>query len=375
MELSPERMIEYLRDQSMSMKGVLETKSHQPIHMLESNTDGYFTLDQKWQLTYFNKAAEELFFNNHKNLLGKVIWGEISDNLNPLSFQKIFLQTVREQKPVYFEVSTYPEGNWMEVHAYPTNTGLSVFFRDITQRKQIEDQLRLSEERFTGLFNEIGRLDRLELIAKMAGSISHEIRNPLTTVRGFLQLLSKKPDTFRYHEYFSLMIEELDRANAIISEYLSLANNTPIEIKPLNINQIIEKLLPLIQADALMTDNYIQIELQKVPDLLLNKREIRQLLLNLVRNGLEAMSPGGCLSINTFSEGEEVILTVQDQGHGIPADILDKVGTLFFSTKDYGTGLGLSICYSIAQRHNASIKINTGNTGTTFLVRFKKQAH
>ena len=108
-----------------------------------------------------------------------------------------------------------------------------------------------------------------------------------------------------------------------------------------------------------------------IPDLLLDKKEIHQVIHNLTRNGLEAMPPGGCLFIRTYKDGDVVVLAVQDQGKGIEPDVLEKLGTPFFTTKENGTGLGLAVCYSIAARHNAKIEIETGADGTTFYIKFK----
>lgn len=218
---------------------------------------------------------------------------------------------------------------------------------------------------------EIYRLDRLNLVGEMAAGIGHEIRNPMTTVRGFLQMLGGKEECVRHKEYFNLMIEELDRANSIITEFLSLAKNKAVDLKAQNLNNIVEAIFPLIQADAIRSDKYINMELENTPDLLLDDKEIRQLILNLFRNGLESMSPGGSLTIKTFTDGKEVVLAVKDQGKGIETDTLDKLGTPFYTTKDTGTGLGLAVCYSIAARHNATIKVETNSGGTTFFVRFK----
>lgn len=228
---------------------------------------------------------------------------------------------------------------------------------DITEQKQLE--------------KEIARLDRLNLVGEMAAGIGHEIRNPMTTVRGFLQMLGEKDDCTKYKEYFNLMIEELDRANSIITEFLSLAKNKPVELKKQNLNKIVTVILPLITADAMVTDKYIKVDLDNIPELLLDEKEIRQLILNLVRNGLEAMSPGGHLKIKTSAEDDEVVLAVRDYGKGINPDVLEKIGTPFYTTKESGTGLGLAVCYSIAARHNATINVETGPDGTTFFVRFK----
>jgi len=130
-------------------------------------------------------------------------------------------------------------------------------------------------------------------------------------------------------------------------------------------------LLPLLQADAMKDDKTIKLELGNIPCILFDKDEIHQLILNLGRNGLEAMLPGGYITIKTFKESDRVVLAVQDQGKGIAPEVLERIGTPFFTTKDNSTGLGLAICYSIAQRHNARIDVETGSTGTTFYVRFK----
>lgn len=220
----------------------------------------------------------------------------------------------------------------------------------------------------------MARLDRLNLVGEMAASIGHELRNPMTTVRGFLQVLGGKPECMAYKEYFNLMIEELDRANSIITEFLTLARNKVIQLKPENLNRILDAITPLIQADAMIGDKYINVETGDIGELLLDEKEIRQLILNLVRNGLESMNPGGTLTIKTYQEDGEVVLAVQDQGKGIEPSLLEKLGTPFLTTKEDGTGLGLAVCFSIAERHGAAIKVETGRTGSTFSVRFARQA-
>jgi two-component system, sporulation sensor kinase E len=217
---------------------------------------------------------------------------------------------------------------------------------------------------------EISRLDSLNLIGEMAAGIAHEVRNPMTTVKGFLQLLSEKQEYKQHYGIFTLMVSELDRANSIITEFLSLVKNKPVDIKPQDLNSIIENLFPLIQADATVADKYVNLELNRIETLFADGNELRQLILNLVRNGFEAMSPGGKLTIKTYMINNMVVLVVQDQGKGIDANAIDKIGTPFFTTKDNGTGLGLATCYSIVARHMASIDFDTGPSGTTFYTRF-----
>lgn len=218
--------------------------------------------------------------------------------------------------------------------------------------------------------DEMARLDRLNLVGEMAAGIGHEVRNPMTTVRGFLQIFREKKEFCNYTEQLDLMVEELDRANSIITEFLSLAKNKSIDLKRSCLNNIVKTLYPLMQADAVKSDKNINLELEDIPMILLDEKEIRQVILNLVRNGLEAMPPGGNLTIRAFEEKGEVILSVRDQGAGIKPEVLEKLGTPFFTTKETGTGLGLAVCYSIAARHNAVISIDTGPKGTAFDVIF-----
>ncbi|MEN6390198.1 MAG: AAA family ATPase [Syntrophomonas sp.] len=214
------------------------------------------------------------------------------------------------------------------------------------------------------------RMDRLNLIGEMAAGIGHEIRNPMTAIRGFLQLLSSNDYYEKDHMYFELMIEELDRANGIISEYLGMAKDKRVDLKYTDLDRIIHFLFPIINADANYQGMEVKLELGTPPMLLIDEKEIRQMILNMARNGLEAMSPGGILTIQTKVEKGQIVLAIKDQGQGLSPDILDKLGTPFVTTKEKGTGLGLAVCYSIAARHQANIGAETGPQGTTFKICF-----
>jgi len=234
---------------------------------------------------------------------------------------------------------------------------------DITERKEAEQEL-------TRLHVEMAHLERLNLVGQMAAGIAHEIRNPMTTVRGYLQLLGSKEEFGSHGSTFELMIEELDRANLIISDFLSLAKSSPTEVQCQNINVILRHLYPLLEADAFTQNKQIVFEAKETPDILLDAKEISQLVLNLCRNGLEAMPVGGTLTIRTYVEEGRVVFSVEDEGCGILSEYLDKLGTPFFTTKDNGTGLGLVTCYSIVKRHNATIYLKSSPGKTTFFVRF-----
>jgi two-component system, sporulation sensor kinase E len=227
---------------------------------------------------------------------------------------------------------------------------------DITERRRLDQELT--------------RLRQLNLVGEMAAGIAHEIRNPMTTVRGFLQLSKGGLKA----ESIELMIEELDRANSIITEFLSLAKNTISNQKLQSLNSVLMHMSPLLEAEALLVGKHVALELDACPDLLLDEKEIWQIVLNMGKNGLDAMPTGGQLTIRTFAEGEHVVLQIEDQGTGIPEELLSRIGTPFFTTKEQGTGLGLAVCYSIANRHRAVIDVQSGSIGTTFTIRFPQHS-
>lgn len=219
---------------------------------------------------------------------------------------------------------------------------------------------------------EIARLDRLSLIGQMATAIGHEIRNPLTTVKGYLQLFSQKTIFSSYAPQFNLMLDELSRANCIITEFLSLSHDKAIKMLPCSLNDMINNFQPIIESEALFHGMSLHMELKNTPNLLLDEKEIKQLILNLTRNSFEAMEKGGCLSIKTYLLSSYVVLAISDQGKGIAPELLSKLGTPFFTTKEGNAGLGLAICYSIAHRHKAKIDFISGKDGTTCSIYFPK---
>lgn len=324
--------------------------------VIESITDGFFTLNNKWEFTYVNKHQYFPQRKTAKDVLGKNIREVFPSSIDTVMYKE-FHRAMSERTTVHFEFLSISDEYWYEVSAYPYDDGICCIFKNITEKKQYEQELK--------------RLSNIDLIGQMAAGISHEIRNPMTTVRGFLQLLKEENIYEKHNKYFNLMIEELDRSNSIITEFLSMGNTKKSDLQMLDLNLIIHDTIPLIKIDTHNQNKYIQVDTNDIPELLLNRNEIRQLLINLYRNGLEAMSTGQVLTISTYKEGQNcVVLAVRDQGKGIRPEVLEKLGTPFYTTKDNGTGLGLGICYVIAARHNAKIEIQTGSEGTTFFVKF-----
>ena len=323
-------------------------------------------LKPKYRINYISPAVLQVTGYTNADFLADVHLPFKVIHPDDQQIAKKFMRSVPDhiQETLILRILTKDQRTvWLEQKVVPIYhhngklIGIQGIIRDISERKNLE---RLSSA-----------LDKMSAVRNMAASVAHEIRNPMTTVNGYLQLMARKKQYQGDCDKFKLMIDELRRANLIIDEYLAASREKVIHLKPNNLNDIILAVLPLLQATANNTHITIKTQLGNLPELPLDENEIRQLILNIVRNGVEAMPAGGFLNIKTYHDKNEVILSIRDHGSGIPEEILDTIGTPFVTTKDTGTGLGLSVCYQIAARHHANIKIDTNHTGTTFFICFE----
>ncbi|WP_419885645.1 two-component system sensor histidine kinase NtrB [Paenibacillus sp. B-A-8] len=242
-----------------------------------------------------------------------------------------------------------------------TNTALSGGVVLIAQ--DITDEVKLRSE--------LDHVERLSLVGQMAAGITHEIRNPMAVVRGFLQLMREKSSD-DLDSYYQIVLEELDRANSIINDFLSLAQSRISDKEKVLLHRIIEEISPLLWADANLRGQSVELKLNaSIHEMELNVREIKQLILNLGRNGMEAMGPKGILTLETHSTQDKVELIVRDRGIGMSESQREKLFSPFFTTKREGTGLGLSLCLSIVERHNGKINVESvEGEGTVFTISF-----
>jgi len=335
------------------------------LNYLINNMNEVFVLyDNRQNITFVNNSNSGLMGYQQAELVGSQLLQFVTEEHRHHTAGQIDECLVRSRQAVFETVLIRQDGSeaLVRIKSSPIIDdgevqGGMLLIEDISEYRKLEKQ--------------IARLDQLNTVGEMAAGIGHEIRNPMTAVKGFLQMLSQYEEYAHHQHYFHLMLEELERANSIISEFLSLAKNKLVDRQPHNLNLIIGNLFPLLQADALLTEKALVLELNDIPELLLDEKEIRQLIVNLVRNGMEAMEAGGMVTIYTARDGEDVIMEVRDEGNGIAPGMLERLGTPFLTTKENGTGLGLAICYSIVARHGAAIEPIARNNGTTIQVCFK----
>lgn len=344
--------------QSKSLENKLDM-----IQVLESNPDACYFVNNNWEIEFINKAgepyiktAEPFIHKTKEELIGENIW-DIVPHLIDTEIYRTSLKAFDKQTTQIIEYKSELLKCWFEVKMYPNENGLFVVLIEITDKKESEKQKQ--------------QFEKLHIIGEMAAGVAHEVRNPMTTVKGFLQLMAaENQENEKNRSRYKLMIDELNRVNDIITQFLDIANVKPENLENYSLNNVINTVLPLLETRALKEGKTIKLNLNEFPELRIDKNEIRQLLLNMINNSLDAMDSGKTVQISTFVENEKVILAIKDEGTGIPADMIDDITTPFFTTKETGTGLGIPICFSIAKRNNAEIDFTSNSEGTTFNIRF-----
>ncbi|MBY0122713.1 ATP-binding protein [Bacillus sp. S/N-304-OC-R1] len=223
----------------------------------------------------------------------------------------------------------------------------------------------------TKIQRELQRAEKMNAIGQLAASVAHEIRNPMTVVKGFLQIfLAKEQMSEEERMYIRLMIEEMSRAETIINDYLSLAKPDIELMEKLNAAEIASKVLDLMNSYAMMSKNILVIpNLNEDVYIKGNVSELKQVLINILKNGIEAMKDGGTLRIDVYKEANYGVFQISDSGIGMTPEELERLGTAFYSLKEKGTGIGMMVCYQIIERMKGRIEVQSENgVGTTFKI-------
>ncbi|MCQ6558412.1 ATP-binding protein [Paenibacillus mendelii] len=232
-------------------------------------------------------------------------------------------------------------------------------------------------ERLLRFQEEIRKTEKMKLVTSIAASVAHEVRNPLTTVRGFIQLLGKEGLSQRNRSYYQkICLEELDRAQQIISDYLTLAKPDPERIESIDIVTEIRYAANVLSSYANMQNVRIDVErceqdIQIVGD----QTKFRQALINLCKNSIEAMPEGGTLTLETGLDKINPVIYIKDTGVGMTKEQLNRLGTPFYSTKEKGTGLGTMVAFSIIRTMAGEIETTSElGKGTAFRISFSRSS-
>ncbi|HWR45761.1 sensor histidine kinase [Sporomusa sp.] len=215
------------------------------------------------------------------------------------------------------------------------------------------------------------RMERMVCVNQLAAGIAHEIRNPLTAIKGFIQLMARRNDRPPRPEHLEIIVAEIGRIDSLISEFQMLARppKEPV-FEKVNICKLLQDVTFLMEGqlhtkNAAVTVKMPALGCTAVGDI----SQLKQVFINLLKNAVEAVPNEGRVVVAVGRQQGMMAITIEDNGNGIPAEIIDKLGTPFFTTKEYGTGLGLSVCYSIVQNHGGKITVASQvGQGTTFTV-------
>lgn len=229
-----------------------------------------------------------------------------------------------------------------------------ITFKDITEKLQLEEELRKS--------------DTLNVIGELAAGIAHEIRNPMTALKGFIQLL--EPTIKDKHSlYYDVIINELNRIDSIINEFLILAKPQAVQYSERDIVQIMRETVDLLGAQAVLHNIQICMDYEyNIPNLFCEPNQLKKVFINLIKNAIEVMPEGGkiTISINQL-KGEKIHISIKDEGFGMTPEKLQKLGEPFYTTKEKGTGLGLMVSFRIIAEHQGVIEVESEEgLGTIF---------
>lgn len=369
------QVIEIFRDvtKRMLLQQKIKESEEKFRGIVENATDAIITTDHNHKIILFNRAAEDIFGYTRDEVIGKDLsilippqYGDHSFYVNryiktrtPHVIGKVVevtaLRKGREQFTVRIARSV------AKVNGHPIFTAI---IRDQTQSKQLEECLI--------------QFERLAAVGDVVAHVSHEIRNPLTIIGGFAdQLIPSPGGSEKDKQKLQIIVNEVRR----LEQFLAGVGDFTKPIEPIrqmaDLNEIVEDIYALMEGKV--REKRIQFEKMLDPDIplsMLDPNQIRQVLVNLVKNALEATHQGGKISICTELDKDFIKIHVSDTGKGISNDLLDEVFNPFFTTKKRGTGLGLSVCYRIIRNHEGEIGVQSKlKKGSVFTISLpiKKQ--
>ncbi len=330
--------------------------------------DALVGVDADLKIILWNPAAEDLLGRSARRVTGRALKEVFPPETSLVRHLTDTLAT-GESRSESSAVIEGPDGRPVHVSLVTaplagrsgTVTSAVAVVRDISRLRQLESEVRRGET--------------LAAAGQMAVGLAHEIRNPLSAIRGAVQLMQRElGDEARWGEYTAVLLKEVTRVNSIIETLLDLGRPVTLHAVPLNVHQLLERVALLLEEEA--TSRGVQFVRRydpSLPPILADEDRIVQVFHNLVRNAIEAMPGGGRLTLVTrlsmnplfakvdLGQGQKSLAEIQiaDEGQGIPEATRDKLFTPFFTTKDRGLGLGLALCHRIVEEHKGAIQVTS----------------
>ncbi|CAG7639326.1 ATP-binding protein [Paenibacillus allorhizosphaerae] len=331
----------------------------------ENTSDLIMVLDGDCTVSYFSPSHQYVLGYQAYELehmgLRELLHPE-DEGIYMIAVERMFESKESRSVTMEFRLK-HKDGPWIEFesHCKPVKGEVNriehivIISRDISERRKAEEILLQSE--------------KLSFAGQLAAGVAHEIRNPLTTIKGFLSLYKKEHASLKYSD---LLLSELERIEIITSELLSLAKPQAVQLTRTDVKELLEYIVELLSPQAHMNNiQFIKVYGESCFPITCEQTRLKQVFLNILKNAIESMPEGGLIQISLHKEAEEeCLVTIKDQGCGIPEELLAKLGQPFYSLKEKGTGLGLMISHRIIEQHNGSINYQSKvNEGTLIEIR------
>jgi two-component system, sporulation sensor kinase A len=328
----------------------------------ENTTDMIKLYSKESKILYASPSHEKGIGVPPEKLIGKDVYDVILPEERE-NFERVYREITRTREPQLLQVKLRTADN----RVIDSETTVSPIFneagevelyvtvgRDISDRVKNDDALR--------------NLDRLSIIGQLAAGVAHEIRNPLTSLKGFSKLLKSTTDKGKQEDYLSIIMNELDRIDMIVNEFMSLAKPQAIQFERESLQAILDSTVNILHPQALLHNVQIINHYQENDiELLCSPNQLKQVFVNFLKNAIESMPNGGNVQIYVQKiPGNKVQISFSDEGIGIDTELMGYLGTPFYTTKDKGIGLGLTVSNKIIQEHNGIMKIESQTgIGTT----------
>lgn len=350
-----------LTSRLLSSRNEFRVKDEQYRSLFNHNPDAVAELDLKGNLVALNPIGVSILGVEPSDIYGKPALFMLQDEKE--NAKKSFYRTLSGESSMVETtiINHKAENRLLRCKLLPSvingeTKGVYVIARDITELRRDEELMIMSE--------------KLSVIGHLAAAVAHEIRNPLTSLKGFIQLLIVSREINDVH--LDIMLKEIERINIISSEMLALGTKQAVNFSNQDIRTSIIDVLTLMKAQA----NFNEIKLvyrENVTDevpVLIDNIQMKQVLINLIKNSLEAINESGTIIIHLNKSERDAIIIVSDDGTGMEPERLERIGEPFYSTKEKGTGIGLAVCQKIIHRHHGQISFQSKkNEGTTVTIR------
>ena len=358
-----ERHIQELEERNHA-RIALQESARRMTDILEKTSDGFFALDTSWNFTYLNAEAEVMLGTPREILIGQNIWEKVPA-LSGTIFEENYRKVMSDQVAIEFEALDAKGKSWFEVHCYPSGGGVSVFFREITERKRAED------ERLT--------TSKLESLGTLAGGIAHDLNNILTVISGNIGLaqLDAPANSGNLLSFLARAGQAAQHAARLSSQLLTFSKGGAPLKKIASVAEVLQRATEFsLHGSNLRAAIEIEDHLGKAD---IDVGQVEQVINALMINAREAMPNGGRVSVCAenmqldeksglpLEPDRYVKVAITDQGPGVPFDLAGKIFDPYFTTKTASTGLGLAISYSIIRKHGGFLHLEKNSpSGATF---------